>query len=85
MLRSTLGSLRAHAMRAAGATITDAAAQARTLLFGYVSKRAFVDAVADCFLMAGLVTLIGVVPVLALRGRRRDEAQTLPPAGGPAE
>jgi len=72
LLRSTLAALQTRAMRAAGSTASQAAVQARSLLIGWVSTRAFVNAVADCFLVAAVVTLIGLIPLLLLRARRRD-------------
>ena len=70
-MRSALTALQAHAMRAAGSTAIDAAAQARGLLLRNISMQAFVRAVADCFLIAGVVTILGAIPVLLLRARKR--------------
>ncbi len=78
LVRSTLSALQFHAVRTAGSTTVNAAAQARSLLMRWVSTRAFVDAVADCFLVAGLVTLVGVLPVLLLRAGGRAAAQAPP-------
>ncbi len=86
-LRSTLGALQTHAMRV-GSTPADAAAQARSLLFMRLGNEAFVAAVNDCFMIAGIVTLLGVVPLSLLRRRQRvavNEIEEAPATGAETE
>jgi DHA2 family multidrug resistance protein len=87
VLHSALGALQTHAMRV-GSSSAEATAQARSLLFGYVGKQAFVAAVNDCFMIAGIITLMGVVPLAMLRRRERarvDESLEAPAPVAPIE
>jgi hypothetical protein len=79
-VHSTLFGLQMRAVAEAGSTVGTAAAQARALLFGYLANTAFVRAIDDCFLIAGLITLVGVVPIVALRSRRRPAIEAVAPA-----
>jgi MFS transporter, DHA2 family, multidrug resistance protein len=79
-VRSVLGALQAHALHAAGSGVATAATQARSLLFGRLTTEAFVAAVDDCFLIAGLITLVGVIPILLVRVHRRERAAAAPAA-----
>jgi DHA2 family multidrug resistance protein len=82
-VRAALGALQAHAMHAGGSGTATAATQARSLLYSRLATEAFVRAVCDCFLIAGAVTLVGVLPVLLMRVRRRESS--VAPAPSPAE
>jgi hypothetical protein len=40
----------------------------------HISRQAFIEAVDDDFLIAGIITLIGGIPVLLLRGKKQKGA-----------
>ena len=83
VVHSTLFGLQTRAVAQAGSTVGTAAAQAKALLFGYLANTAFVRAIDDCFLIAGLITLVGVVPIIVLRSRKRAAIEAVAP-GAPA-
>ncbi len=77
--RETVTRLQSYAAHAAGSTAGQATAQARAQIGSFVGQQAFVRAVDDVFITAGVVVLLGVVPVLFLRTHTR--ARHGPPGG----
>jgi DHA2 family multidrug resistance protein len=77
--RQTVMRLQSHALNATGGTAADAAARAKAQIGSFVANQAFIRAVDDVFLTAGVVILLGVVPVLFLRTHKRVSAR---PRGG---
>jgi DHA2 family multidrug resistance protein len=78
--RQTMMRLQSHAIGAGGGNAAEAAARAGAQIGSFVANQAFIRAVDDVFLSAGVVILLGVVPVLFLRTRKRAHAG--PRAGG---
>ncbi len=68
--RQTAMKLQAWAVHTAGSTAKDALAQAKALIGMFVRTQAFIQAVDDVFLLAGVILLIGVIPLLITRTRR---------------
>jgi hypothetical protein len=67
--RQTVARLQGHAFRAAGEGA--AAARAATAQIGsFVSNEAFIRAIDDVFLIAGIVVVIGVIPMIFLKTHR---------------
>jgi MFS transporter, DHA2 family, multidrug resistance protein len=81
---STLSALQAHAA-AVGSSPARAASQARSLFFDYLSNCAFVSAVDDCFLVAGSVVLLALVPMIIVPWRRKKTAEAAPAEPGSIE
>lgn len=50
-----------------GGTFTDAAMKAATVIGGHISQQAFVRAVDDAFYIAGLITIVVIIPILLLK------------------
>lgn len=71
--RETLMKLQYFSVDRTGGTLAEGAAKGKALLASFVGKQAFIGAVDDAFLVAGIFVLIGAVPALFLktaRGRR---------------
>jgi len=49
--------------------------QGQALLVGNVSKQAYIAGIDDDFLLAAIITLIGFIPTVILRTRRKDQGQ----------
>jgi DHA2 family multidrug resistance protein len=73
--RQTVMRLQSHALHATGGTAAEAAVKAKAQIGSFVANQAFIRAVDDVFLTAGVVILIGVVPVLFLRTHKRASAR----------
>ena len=65
---STLAS---HISHTAGSSMSVAGSQAHSVIFSHISKQAFIEGVNDDFLLAAVITLIGVIPVFFLRTNKR--------------
>lgn len=59
----------------AGSTAADARKQSQFMVVSNVGRQAFIEGVNDDFLVAAFVTLIGGIPVLFLRVRKKKESQ----------
>ncbi|MDP4281084.1 MAG: DHA2 family efflux MFS transporter permease subunit [Bacteroidota bacterium] len=70
------------AMKSVGSTNANAALQSRYLMGSHIRKQAFVQGVSDDFLVAGIITLLGIIPVVFLKTRRK---QLKPGTSGPPE
>jgi MFS transporter, DHA2 family, multidrug resistance protein len=70
----TLRQLGWHAWEATGGTISAATLKARAQLGSYVANQAFIQAIDDVFLLAGIVILLGVIPMLFVKTRGWREA-----------
>lgn len=56
-----------------GSTPAIAAQQGQVLLLSHVTKQAYIQGVDDDFMLAAVVTLLGGIPVLWLRKRKKNE------------
>jgi MFS transporter, DHA2 family, multidrug resistance protein len=61
--------LQSFSQHMVGGTWTDSAIRAKALLVSHVSQQAFVRAVDDDFLIAAVITFVGLVPIFLLRAR----------------
>ena len=50
-----------------GATVSNAAQQAKFLVMSHINRQAFVQAISDDFLIAAVITLVSAIPVFFLR------------------
>jgi DHA2 family multidrug resistance protein len=60
------------AVHDAGSSIPQAKRQAQALISAHVNQQAFIEGINDDFLIAAFVTLIGGIPVLFLRVRKKQ-------------
>lgn len=73
----TLKGLRLYTQHQAGSSPVNAARQSQALLYANISKQAYIQGINDDFLLAGIITLIGGVPILFLRNKKR-KIQNIP-------
>jgi DHA2 family multidrug resistance protein len=68
--KQTLIKLQSFALHSTGGTTGEAAAKAKALVMSFVSNEAFIRAIDDAFLLAGVVVMAGVIPLFFLRTGR---------------
>jgi MFS transporter, DHA2 family, multidrug resistance protein len=61
----------------AGGTLTSAGLRAKSLIVSHIMQQSFVQAVCDDFLIAAIITFVGVLPVLILRTRKKKKEETV--------
>jgi DHA2 family multidrug resistance protein len=71
--QNTVRGLQHFAQHAVGGTLADAATHAKVLLFSFVQQQAFVSAIDDVFILAGIVVLVATVPVFFLRSHHANK------------
>ncbi len=69
--KHTLANLTAWAIHSTGGSVGSAIAKARAVIAMHVGAEAFIGAVDDVFLLAGVIVLISALPLLIVRGKRR--------------
>jgi DHA2 family multidrug resistance protein len=69
IFKQTVMRLQSWIVHTAGGTMSEALLKAKAQIGMFVSNQAFVRATDDVFLLAGVVVLIGVVPLLIVRTR----------------
>ncbi len=62
-----------YIMSNAGGKPGDAAKQTGTIISSFVGKQAYIQGVSDDFLLAGIVTFLGVIPLFFLHGNKKPE------------
>jgi MFS transporter, DHA2 family, multidrug resistance protein len=65
--------LQRFAQQAVGGTGAESAARAKALLGSHLAQQAFVQAVNDDFLLAAGITIIGVIPIMFLRTKKKKK------------
>jgi DHA2 family multidrug resistance protein len=61
-----------------GGTMNFAAMRANAAIMSHVMQQSFVQAVCDDFLIAAVITAVGVLPVLILRTRKQKIGEHIP-------
>lgn len=74
LFQQCLQQLRFHAVHDAGQSMLHAVSQASMLFSMHFSKQMFVTAINDDFLFSSICTLLCIIPVLMLRGKRSGKA-----------
>ena len=64
-------SLQQFIQRTSGGSLTAATMRANALLGSHLAQQAFVEAVNDDFLLASVVTIVGIIPILFLRTKKK--------------
>jgi DHA2 family multidrug resistance protein len=82
--QQTLSRLASVAMAKTGGTAGMAVVKAKGQIASFVAKQAFVSAVDDVFLAAGLVVILTVIPTFFLRTHKRRHAKHIQPGLEPA-
>jgi DHA2 family multidrug resistance protein len=73
--RQTMARLQGHALRVAGEGGAAAASAAKAQIGSFVSNQAFISAIDDVFLIAGIVVAAGVIPMMFLKAHRVPSAR----------
>jgi DHA2 family multidrug resistance protein len=68
--QNTINNLKQHAVFGAGSSPSASARQAQSVLMSNLTKQAYVDGINDDFMLAGIITLIGGIPVLFLHTKK---------------
>jgi DHA2 family multidrug resistance protein len=56
-----------------GSTAADALKMGQSLIFSHVTKQAFIQGVDDDFLVAGLITILGAIPIFWLHIKKKSQ------------
>jgi DHA2 family multidrug resistance protein len=57
----------------AGSSASTAINQGQSLLMSNVSKQAYISGIDDDFLIAAIVTIIGLIPTIILQSKKKSE------------
>jgi DHA2 family multidrug resistance protein len=68
--KQTMLHLQSHARLATGGTSAEALVKAKAQIGSFVANEAFIRAIGDVFLLAGLAILLGVIPTIFLRTQK---------------
>ncbi|SYZ72572.1 Drug resistance transporter, EmrB/QacA subfamily [Candidatus Zixiibacteriota bacterium] len=81
--KQTVMRLQHHVMHNFGTTAADALNKAKALIGSYVANQAFISAIDDVFLAAGIIILVSAFPVILLRTHKMKKAKGagMKPAG----
>jgi len=62
-----------HVIHDAGSSPGEAVKKSQYILLGNLNKQAFIQGVDDDFLLAGFITLVGAIPIILLRTRKKKK------------
>jgi len=68
--QQTVNKIKIHIQHEAGSSPAVAARQSQTLLLSNLNKQAYIEGINDDFLLAGIITLLGVIPVAFLHTKK---------------
>jgi DHA2 family multidrug resistance protein len=75
--QQTISKMKYHLQYEAGSSSADATRQSQALLLSNLNKQAYIQGIDDDFLLAGIITLIGGIPVFFLH-TKKTKIQNLP-------
>jgi DHA2 family multidrug resistance protein len=75
--QQTTGKIRFHLQHDAGSSPTNATMQGQAILLSNLNKQAYIQGINDDFFLAGIITLIGGIPILFLR-TKKSKVENLP-------
>ncbi|HLN56745.1 MAG TPA: DHA2 family efflux MFS transporter permease subunit [Bacteroidales bacterium] len=73
--RNTISNIRFHVQHNAGSTSSDGMRQSQAILMQNIAKQSYIEGINDDFLLAGIITLIGGIPVFFLHTKRKTKAK----------
>jgi len=73
----TLNKIKYHAQYEAGSSPSNSVRQSQALMLSNLNKQAYIQGINDDFLLAGIITLIGGIPIILLR-TKKSKSQNLP-------
>ncbi len=56
-----------------GSNMAEAVQQSKYMIFSHVSREAYIQGVDDDFWIAALITLIGLIPIIVMRGKNKNK------------
>lgn len=68
--QKTINNLKYHLQYEAGSSPANAIRQSQALLLSNLNKQAYVEGINDDFLLAGIITLIGGIPIIFLHTKK---------------
>ena len=75
--QNTMNSLKYHVQHNAGSSPANAIRQSQMLLLSNLNRQAYIEGINDDFLLAGIITLIGGIPIIFLH-TKKTKIQNLP-------
>ena len=75
--QQTTKNIRYYVQHEAGISPGDAAKYSRTAILSNISKQAYIEGINDDFLLAGLITLIGGIPVIFMHTKKTKSVKTI--------
>jgi DHA2 family multidrug resistance protein len=70
--QKSMNNLKFHLQHESGSSPALAARQGQAIMFSSISKQAFIEGVNDDFLIAGVITLIGGIPIIFLHTKKSN-------------
>jgi DHA2 family multidrug resistance protein len=74
VFQQTTGKIRFHLQHNVGSSPSDAIRQEQVILLSNLNKQAYIQAINDDFLLAGIITLIGGIPIIFLHTKKSKTA-----------
>jgi DHA2 family multidrug resistance protein len=75
--KQTTSRIKYHLQNEAGSSPANAAVQSQVLLLSNLNKQAYIQGIDDDFLLAGIITLIGGIPIIFLH-TKKTKIQNIP-------
>ena len=75
VFQQTVNRMAEHIQHAAGSSVPEAIQQSKMLIMQHVQNQAYIQAIGDDFLIASVITALGIIPVFALHTRRKKEKE----------
>jgi DHA2 family multidrug resistance protein len=74
--QQTTKNIRNYAQHEAGTSPGDAARYSQTAIISNISKQAYIEGINDDFLLAGIITLIGGIPIIFMSTKKTKIVKT---------
>ena len=68
--QKTLNNIKYHLQYKSGSSPSTASRQSQSLLYSNIGRQAFIEGINDDFLLAGIITLIGGIPIIFLHTKK---------------
>jgi DHA2 family multidrug resistance protein len=72
MFQHTISGIRNHIQYNAGSTPAQSARQSQAMLMANLNKQAYIEGINDDFLIAGIITIFGVIPIIFLHTKKTN-------------
>jgi DHA2 family multidrug resistance protein len=74
--KQTVKNISSHVQYNSGSSPMEAPRQSQYMLLGNVNKQAYIQGINDDFLLAGIITAVGVIPILFLRTKKSENSNS---------